>query len=99
MDGVLGRSFPFKPSVSYHLHVMSRSATLNSWMSSLAMCNGGFSMRWYRLSVLILLCISALFPLACQEKKKTRSITLEGPDTKREIKIETTDKKKDKDKD
>ena len=55
-------------------------------------------MRSYRLSVLILLCISALLPLACQQKK-TRSITLEGPDTKREIKIETTEKKKDKDKD
>jgi hypothetical protein len=56
-------------------------------------------MRSYRLSVLILLCISALFPLACQEKKKTRSITLEGPNTKRELKLETTEKKKDKDKD
>ncbi len=56
-------------------------------------------MRSYRLPVLILLCISALFPFACQEKKKTRSITIEGPDTKRELKLETTEKKKDKDKD
>lgn len=56
-------------------------------------------MRSYRLSVLILLCVCALFPLACQEKKKTRSITLEGPNTKRELKLETTEKKKEKDKD
>lgn len=56
-------------------------------------------MRSYRLPVLILLCISALLPLACQEKKKTRSITVEGPNTKREIKMETTEKKKKPDKD
>jgi len=44
------------------------------------------------------LCISSLFPLGCQEKeKKTRKITLEGPDTKREIKYEKTETKKDKD--
>jgi len=55
-------------------------------------------MRKYRLLVLTILCISGLFPLACQEKeKKTSKITLEGPNSKREIKYEKTETKKDKD--
>ena len=55
-------------------------------------------MRFGMLSALIVLCMAVLVTSTYEEKKKPQNMTIKGLDTKRETKIETTDKKENPDK-
>ncbi len=51
-----------------------------------------------RLAAVVTLFVMVFSLGACSEKKKSRSVTIEGPNKKTEIKLETTEKDKDKEK-
>ena len=46
--------------------------------------------------VIVSVCVAAMLGLTSCAEKKTRKVTVEGPEKKTEIKVETTTKEKDK---
>lgn len=49
-------------------------------------------MRTIRALLLGLICAVSVGLWGCGEKQDTRKVTIEGPDSKHELKLETTDK-------
>ncbi len=54
-------------------------------------------MKYLRTILVVIVGAWLMMPMGCQEKKRSNSVTIEGPEKKTQIKVEKTEKRSDSD--